>query len=104
MYSKALVVVLAIVLLCIMTPSYAQRSNLTCAINHCNWQTAKDFRDQATIEINFGDFIYTPACVRISVNTTVMFNGSFMMHPIVPGTVSRKFCQIIEELRCKMLV
>jgi plastocyanin len=91
MYSKALIVVLGLVLVCLTSSSLAQRSNITCTINHCNWQTAKDLRGQATIEIDFGDYFYSPACVRISVNATVMFNGSFTMHPLVPGTVSPSY-------------
>ena len=57
--------------------------------NGCNIATAMDMTGMANVAITFpnGSFTYAPPCVKVSVGTTVTFNGNFVSHPLQGGTV-----------------
>jgi plastocyanin len=59
------------------------------AINGCMRATALDMTSSAAAIVTFGTggLTYTPACIVVSVGTSVTFNGNFSFHPLQGGTV-----------------
>jgi plastocyanin len=57
--------------------------------NGCSRATANDLTGQAQVAIAFGvtGLSYTPPCIRVDVGTQVTFNGSFLQHPLLGGSV-----------------
>ncbi|HEX6765275.1 MAG TPA: hypothetical protein VF103_07345, partial [Polyangiaceae bacterium] len=51
--------------------------------------TATDATAMSTVTVTFGPsgFTYTPKCVKVRVNTDVVFNGGFVGHPLLGGEV-----------------
>ncbi len=59
------------------------------SVNGCNINTAQDFTMVAPPPITLanGNFTYAPKCIKVSVGTTLTFNGNFGGHPTIGGTV-----------------
>ena len=67
----------------------ANPSPLT-AINGCDPFSAVDSTGKSEVRILFGGtegYTYEPACLAVSVGTTVTFAGDFAAHPLMPGRI-----------------
>jgi plastocyanin len=59
------------------------------SVNGCNIATATDATGTSEITVTFPGvaFDYSPKCVKVSLNTSVVFNGPFVGHPMIGGEV-----------------
>jgi plastocyanin len=60
------------------------------SVNGCDPATAADLTGQAAVSIAFGGatgLAFSPRCIRVSVGTSVTFNGAFTFHPLLAGLV-----------------
>jgi plastocyanin len=67
----------------------ANPSSLT-ALNGCDPFSAVDATGKSEVRILFGGalgYAYEPACLAVSVGTTVTFAGDFAAHPLMPGRI-----------------
>jgi hypothetical protein len=56
-------------------------------VNGCDVATATDATGMAQVTVTFPNFVYTPKCLKVTVNTSVVFEGSFVGHPLLGGEV-----------------
>lgn len=55
-------------------------------VNGCNPAAAVDRRSEPLVTVTFQPYVgYSPACVRVSIGTTVRFEGDFAAEPLVGG-------------------
>ena len=60
------------------------------ALNGCDPFSAVDATGKSEVRILFGGawgYTYEPACLAVSVGTTVTFAGDFAAHPLMPGRI-----------------
>jgi plastocyanin len=64
-------------------------SNTCAPLNGCNPVTAANHTGTSSVNINFQGTgnSYLPPCIRVSVGTSVVFNGNFNAHPLEGGKV-----------------
>lgn len=57
-------------------------------VNGCDPAAAADHTADAEVTINFGNFQYDPACIRIKAGSKVTWKGAFGSHFLTGGTAS----------------
>jgi plastocyanin len=78
---------LCLLLLLVYCLYFVQRSCGQCNVNGCTFSQING-PAQTQVTITFANYYYSPKCVYVTTNTTVIFNGDFSVHPLIGGTVS----------------
>jgi hypothetical protein len=58
-----------------------------CNVNGCTYEEATDGGSKPA-PITFGDYFYTPKCLRVAAGTVVTFEGDLEGHPLLSGAFS----------------
>jgi plastocyanin len=56
-------------------------------VNGCSLATATDATGMSQVTVTFPALAYSPKCLKVTVNTSVVFDGSFVGHPLLGGEV-----------------
>jgi plastocyanin len=69
--------------------SGACTGNVCATVNGCDMSTATKVTVTSTI-VTFanGNLTYAPKCIKVTQGTVVTFNGNFVSHPLLGGTVT----------------
>jgi plastocyanin len=58
-----------------------------CNVNGCTYEEATDGGSKPA-PITFGDYFYTPKCLRVAAGTVITFEGDLEGHPLLSGAFS----------------